>query len=181
MGFFEKIGLIESVDDNLRFSEDEVDCNYESEPEVDVNIEESTAVNIVNDIYIQNGMNDFTTSIFKAEEVKNTLPKEMVTSTKQTTVIGILSSFGIAVSALIQDAYNRKEILNAACKKINNEAISVITENEALIEEHKKEIAKLEEENATVKDNANVSSQNIAKEIDRIEELSEFLTMEVVR
>ena len=82
----------------------EVDVNdYEeayTEETENVSVEGVSQESLIRDIYDQNELSDQSQSIFKIEEVINTLPKEMPTGTKRNAVAGMLSVFGLSKSRM---------------------------------------------------------------------------------
>lgn len=140
MGLFERIGLVER--------EEPIIPEYEPTPapvvEVEANIQ--SAENVVEEIYEQNGMSDKSTSIYTVQALISTLPQEMTMQKMQTTVAGILSVSGKAVSDLLADAQRRVDVLNAARSTIVGERDAEITAAKADIENLKVLI-----ESATVK------------------------------
>ena len=140
MGFFERMGLVER--------EEPIVPEYEPIPmpvvEVEANIQ--SAENVVEAIYEQNGMSDKSTSIYTVQALISTLPQEMTMQKMQTTVAGILSVSGKAVSDLLADAQRRVDVLNAARCTIVDERETEITAAKADIENLKVLI-----ESATVK------------------------------
>ena len=53
------------------------------EEDINVNTESITHENLISDIYNQSGLSDLSKSIFKIEELINSLPKEMPNETKK--------------------------------------------------------------------------------------------------
>lgn len=175
MGFLDKISkaLVEEVSmetDNYPYDVESVD-----EDMVEVNTEEVSQDNLIGDIYSQNDLADISKSIFKVEEVINSLPKEMPNDTKKVTVLSILSSFGVTVEEVLADSENRAAILNSALKNIvaNNE--NVIADHNANIEQKKKEIQELEKDNASRELIIKSTSDKIEDEMKRISELASFI------
>lgn len=171
MGLFEKIGLIERIEeplvDDISYEIDDI------ETDITVSVPEDT-VNL-KDLYESNGMVDTTTSIFKVEEIRKGLPNEMVTSTKRDTVINTLGIFGIDVQSIEDDANKRLVLLNEVYEKIDTDSTKYITDHETQIENLKKEIARLETEIADKKNNTKYSLNVLSVEAERINELKSFL------
>lgn len=136
MGFFEKLGLIErEVDPVVPVMPEVV-----AEPEIEVDAEINSSVNVVEEIYAQNGLSDRSNSIYTVQALIDTLPDEMTTAKKQNTVSGILMVSGKPVTDLLNDAQNRIDVLCAARDKIvgdRNNEIAVASND---IEELKKAI-----------------------------------------
>ena len=62
-----------------------------------VNTDGVTQDGFVQDVYEKNELADLSRSIFKVEQVMNSLPKEMATAVKKSTVHTILTSFDLSV------------------------------------------------------------------------------------
>lgn len=178
MGLFEKLGLIESVEEVI-----------EMEPEVPVFVElmekyEGEAaeklpnVNIdtlIEDVYRQHDLDDMSKSIFKVEELIESLPKEMVTETKRATILAILDSFNLEVNDLLADASDRRTRINAMLAVISEDISNSIAEEEAQIESHKKAIADLETAIAKERKELKSSKEKVLAEYDRIKALEKFI------
>lgn len=136
MGFFEKLGLVEREVEPVV----EVAPEVIAEPEVEVDAEINSAVNVVDEIYAQNNLADKSDSIYTVQALIDTLPDEMTTARKQSTVSGILMVSGKSVANLLRDAENRIDILCAARDKIINDRTAEIAVASNDIEELKKAI-----------------------------------------
>lgn len=135
MSFFKKLGLIEEEETIIPVVAEPV---KESVIEVDAEINSST--NVVDEIYAQNELADKSNSIYTVQALIDTLPDEMTTAKKQSTVSGILMVSGKSVADLLNDAQNRIDVLCAARDKIvgdRNDEIAVASSD---IEELKKAI-----------------------------------------
>lgn len=146
-----------------------------TEVNIDVNTDNVTQENLITDIYNQNELSDLSKSIFKVEELINSLPKEMPNETKRATVLSILSSFGLTVDEVVDDGENRKAIIASALTSIIDENTNVINDNNVDIEQKKLEIQNLEKDNS---DRSNVikdTEDKIELETKRIEELIKFI------
>ncbi len=146
--------------------------------DVDVGGAELDAVRtdtLIEDIYSQNELADKTKSIFKIEELINSLPKEMVTETKRNSVLATLEVFGLNESDVENDGMKRTEILNSILIKILEEADKSIREKEEEIENHKKEIERLEKEISAQQLELKSSQATIEAENKRIVDLIKFI------
>lgn len=174
MGFLKKLGLVEDNPDYYAgYDPDLSDVNYDAD--IDANVDGVTNDNLVSDIYNANSLSDLSKSIFKVEELIDSLPKEMATDTKRTSVLAILSSFGLTTEEVLEDANTRVNLLNAAMTEIVNKNTSKIDESNITIEDLKKQIEDLQKiisdlllENKTCKD-------KVEQEVNRIENLIKFI------
>lgn len=154
----------------------DVDINYSVEDStVPVELDEVHTDTLIDDIYAQNELSDSSKSIFKIEELINSLPKEMVTETKRVSVLATLGVFGLTVTDVTLDGEQRVDVLNSILTKILDEGNINITDKETEIENHKKEIARLEKEIADQQAEMKISENNINVEVNRINNLIKFV------
>lgn len=140
-----------------------------------VNTEGVSVDNFIADIYRANNLDNTTRSIFKVEELINSLPKEMPSDTKRTTVLSILASFNLSPEELQQDADARMSlVLNTATKYASEYALDCETASQ-LIEEKKKEIELLEKEIAAKQNELNSTTELSKVEMERITKLLLFV------
>lgn len=127
------------------------DSNYH-EDDMKVNVPETTQddlSNYVQELYASNNLSNFDKSIFKVEELKNSLPSEMPTSTKLQTVLNIMKTVGIAQEEVIEDAHNRNQVLTSAEESIRDDIGNQIADATAQIEDLKLKIEALQSDIAT--------------------------------
>ena len=168
MSFLEKLGLIER-EEEVHVSISEVETHV-----TEANAEINSTENVINEIYEQNGLSDKDNSIYAVQSFIDTLPSEMTTAKKQSSVYGILKVTGKSVDSLVADAENRIDILIAARDK-------VIAEKNADIDIAKADIESLKQaiEHATILiNNAEEVKESVGKsvndEIVAIKELVKF-------
>lgn len=169
---FKKFFVEEVETEFNNYPESEEYCEEES---VDVELDGVNTDTLIEDIYAQNDLFDKAKSIFKVEELINSLPKEMVTETKKTSVLAILGSFGLTATDVIVDGDKRMDVLSGVLAKIIAESKESIGCKEAEIEEHKKEIARLEKEISDQQIETKKSEEMINTEIVRITNLVQFV------
>lgn len=179
MGFFKDLFIEEVPNKNQsEVDEQEIDCYEETPINVEINNIHMDA--LIEDVYIQNDLFDKTKSIFKIEELINSLPKEMVTETKKTSVLAALSVFGLTVTDITADGENRINVLSNVLSKIMEDSNKNVSEKETEIENYKKQIAVLEKEIADIKTEVLSSENTINSEITRITGLIKFVEGENV-
>lgn len=167
MGFLEKMGLVER-------EESIAPIVIDTTPELEVDVEINSAVNVVDEIYAQNNLSDRSNSIYTVQALIETLPEEMTTAKKQSTVSGILFVSGKSVESLIADAENRVNILCSAKDKIVGEYSAEIENAKADIEELKLAI---ERANVKIKESEDIiaaTEQSVNDEVKAIDALVEF-------
>lgn len=145
------------------------------EEAVDAELDDVRVDTLIDDIYSQNALYDKTQSIFKVEELINTLPKEMVTETKRTSVVSALGIFGLTALKVVEDGESRISVLNGVKDKINSESNINITDKTNQIEELKKAIADLEVEIANEQKEVKIANESIVNEVNRIDSLIKFV------
>ena len=172
MGFLKGLFVEEIPNEEEMY---EVESSYVEEENVEVELDSVNTETLITDIYAQNELFDKTKSIFKVEELINSLPKEMVTETKKVSVLATLGVFGLTVTDVTLDGENRIDVLSGVLNKILGEGNDTVTSKETEIEEHKKEIARLEKEISDQKTEMKVSEDTINTEISRITGLVKFV------
>lgn len=173
MSLLKKLGLVEDNPDY--YNEMDASEVYYEEPEVKANVEGVTNENLISDIYNVNSVNDFSKSIFKVGELIDSLPKEMATDTKRSSVLAILSSFGLTVEEVCEDGISRAALLKSSMDEIVDKNTNEIEKCNSLIEEYKKGIENLSKTVATlVEDNKNCTNK-IEEEITKINNLMRFI------
>lgn len=169
MSFLEKLGLIEREEADVP-----VAVQIAESPAVEANVEINSTENVVDEIYAQNDLSNKDNSIYAVQSFIDTLPSEMTTAKKQSSVYGILKVTGKSVNSLMMDANNRICILSDAKSKVFAEKDAIINAAKNDIEDLKKAI---EAANIVI-NNAEAIKESTAKavsdEIDAIEELVKF-------
>lgn len=135
MSFLKKLGLIEDNEPIVP-----VDTEPVQESVVEVDAEINSSANVVDEIYAQNELSDKGNSIYTIQALIDTLPDEMTTAKKQSTVYGILMVSGKSVNSLLDDAQNRIDVLCAARDKIVGDRTDEIAVANSDIEELKRAI-----------------------------------------
>lgn len=172
MGFLKGLFVEEIPNEEEMY---EVESSYVEEENVEVELDSVNTDTLITDIYAQNELFDKTKSIFKVEELINSLPKEMVTETKKVSVLATLGVFGLTVTDVTLDGESRIDVLSGVLAKILGEGNDTVVSKETEIEEHKKEIARLEKEISDQKNEMKVSEDTINTEISRITSLVKFV------
>lgn len=174
MGLLGKIGraLVEEVPTEDNF---DTPCLDEDVDTAEVQFEYEEASVVIDDVYAQNGLEDRTQSIFKVEELINSLPKEMVTETKRNSVLSILSNFGLGADTVIQDGIRRTEVLEGVRNQMTDATNTLIEKNQGLIEGLKQQIAELETEIVNAQGDMKNSNESINLEVSRINLLINFI------
>lgn len=170
MGFLSKFIEVEEKEEPIF----KLDDGEISAP-IEVNLPDEIGKTLIFDIYSENQISDMSQSIFKVEELINSLPKEMPTVAKLSSVRAILANFGISCDVVSEDAQKRISILSSAFSDISGKTHEIISEKEHRIESLKEEIAKLEKEISEQDAVFQSSKQLIDEEVFRIEKLNEFI------
>ena len=169
MSWLEKLGLVEAAEPiEPVFVPVEEDVVFE----VDASI--SDGDNVVEDFYAKNDLSDRSNSIYTVQALIATLPAEMTTAKKQSTVAGILGVQGIAVDTLVEDAKTRVDTLLQAKAVVLNDRTYEIESNKAEIESLKQAI---EEANIRIRNAEEIiaaTEQAVGDEVKVIDGLVEF-------
>lgn len=179
MGFLKSLGLVEEIPEEVDEQESyEVGESYDSdEPEAE--LDDVNVGSLIDDIYAQNDLSDKSASIFRVEDMINSLPKEMATDVKKQSVISILNNFGLTVTSVSLDGEKRLGVLSDISNKIKTDAGTEISEWEYEIEQHKIAIQELEKRVADKKEETKTSEELISVESERIAALIKFVGEEV--
>lgn len=150
--------------------------DYEFEDEfIPAELDSVNTDSLIEDVYTQNELLDKSKSIFKVEDLINSLPKEMVTETKRASVLATLGVFGLTVTDVNLDGEKRVETLKSVLEKILTDGNDEISNRDSEIEDHKKEIARLEKEVSDKRTEMKDSETIINAEIGRISGLIKFV------
>jgi hypothetical protein len=180
----EKLHLVErkeNEDDLTLLSYDkaietDINSSISMTPEANVNLNEIKVDTLISDIYNENNLADMTKSIFKIQELNDTLPKEMRTDAKRTTVLGILKVSSITVDEVIEDGINRTDILNSVKSQIQADSKQKVTDANAEIESLKTKIEELQKTIALSEAETEQSTKLISDELNGIAELCKFIS-----
>lgn len=180
MGLFEKLGLVEKIPNENTYSNYD-DCQESSkiemqwEDQAKAEVSEVNQDTLIEDIYSQNDLCDRTKSIFKVEDLINSLPKEMVTETKRNSVTAILESFQLTSMDIIDDGKKRINVLSCLMKQLEQATQQEIETKNAHIESLKEEIACMQAEIVKQQEIITISTRVITSEINRIQSLVNFV------
>lgn len=168
--FFEEV---DEPSDDIDLSELASGLDTSEEVEVaDVDLDKD---NTILEIYSANDLSDLDKSIFKVEDLMKTLPAEMPTAAKKSTVESIMNTVGLDVASTIEDGTTRINILNASLNKTIEAVNADIEGAQDKIEQLKIEIANNEkliaDSKATIKD----FTQDVNVEVERIQNLINFI------
>lgn len=169
MSFLKKLGLVEEEEPIVQVATEPV---QDLEAEVDAEINSTT--NVVDEIYAQNDLSDKNNSIYTVQALINTLPDEMTTAKKQSTVSGILMVSGKSIDDLLNDAQNRIDILCAARDKIVSDRTDEIASASNDIEELKRAIEVATIRIKEAEDIIAATKQSVDEEIGAIDNLVKF-------
>ena len=169
MSFLERLGLIEREDVDVK-----IPVTMSEVPAVEANAEINSTENVIDEIYAQNGMSNKDNSIYAVQSFIDTLPAEMTTAKKQSSVYGILKVTGKSVDSLLMDAEERVNILVSARDKSIAEKDEIINSSKADIEALKQAI---EAANIVIQHAEEVKesiTKSVSDEIAAIDELVKF-------
>lgn len=144
-------------------------------PDLGVDVQVTNVDTLLSDVYEHNNLANTESTIFKVETLSNTLPKEMPTDVKRTSVVAILSSFNLAVEDVAKDGDSRVQALTSAKARLNAEFEEKSTANNATIEDYKQKIADIEKEMANDVDTNKKSNEILDAETKRVSALISFI------
>lgn len=173
MGWFDKFIVVEDDSHTASDVVDVVDV-HETQPDIEVSADIDSASNVVEEIYEQNNLADKSDSIYTVKALIDTLPAEMTTAKKQTTVAGILMVSGKRVDNLLNDAQNRVNILNIARDEIVVEKTTEIEEANRAIEALKEAIEAATIEIKEASEIIAATNKSVDDEIGAIDDLVKF-------
>lgn len=154
--------------------QDDCGVQFEEEQDVEVNFDVGTE-NIIEDIYEKNELSDRGKSIYKIEDLINSLPEEMVTETKKNTVKSTLGVFGLTVQEVCDDGEKRKNVLKHVFAEINDENVKVIDQASTRIEKLKIEIQEKQKLIEECNQKIDSTYTGISEEINKIDRLISFV------
>ena len=178
MGLFEKLGMVEETNDidvnvqdimEQEFSNED-NCSNEN---VETQTFEETLI-LPEEIYNTAGYQN-ENSIFKIEEFKNALPKEMTQEMMKQSVIGVLNACNLTVEELLEDGEKRINILEQNIHSLNEETNEYIN----IIKNEIEELTKQIEKNKSDINNKNMFTDSqikiLTEEINKINEIINFI------
>lgn len=143
--------------------------------DVDAAAPEKDTNDFIGDVYAGNNLSDLSRSIFKVEELANTLPAEMPSDTKRSTVLSIMSTVGLDEESVINDGQLRIHVLNASSETVLNQLSDDIDSANAEIESLKVKIEELQKDNSTRYAQISAIQNATREEVSRIGHLIAFI------
>lgn len=153
------------------------ETSYPTE-DIDTQLPEESTTDFIGDVYNENGLSDFSKSIFKVEELAATLPTEMPKDTKRQTVMSIMSTVGLDVDTVIADGQLRVQNLSNAETAVVASLDVDIANSENTIESLKEQIEDLQKDISMKKAQISSIKEAALRETDRINALMRFLKEE---
>lgn len=168
--------FIVSDDNDKELDLSSLELPTDEEPEVEVaNVDTSDSENVVTEIYLNNNLDNFDKAIFKVEDLMKTLPSEMPTASKKTTVESIMATVGLNIDDVVEDGEERVKVLSASLDKTKEAFSNTILEAENKIEALKQEIVEGEKLIVDSKASLKKFTEDINAETERIENLIKFI------
>lgn len=175
-GFLERIGLVEVATDvnDVEPVDDTPEDSMEisSVELVDVPNED---ILTVDNIYAENGMEDFAGTVYKVDEMIQTMPQEMPTATKKVTILGMMNVVGITVDEVKADAANRVALLNTVVPEKIRQLNDELSGNNSQIEALKQDIENLQKRNKEILAAIDANQELLQKEADKISSIVNFI------
>lgn len=175
-GFLERIGLVEVATDvnDVEPVDDTPEDSMEisSVELVDVPNEDILSVD---SIYAENGMEDCTGTVYKVDEMIQTMPQEMPTATKKVTILGMMNVVGITADEVKADAANRTALLNTVVPEKIRQLNDELSGNNSQIEALKQDIENLQKRNKEILAAMDANQELLQKETDKISGIVNFI------
>ena len=129
----------------------------------------------VDSIYAENGMEDCTGTVYKVDEMIQTMPQEMPTATKKVTILGMMNVVGITADEVKADAANRTALLNTVVPEKIRQLNDELSGNNSQIEALKQDIENLQKRNKEILAAMDVNQELLQKETDKISGIVNFI------
>lgn len=175
-GFLERIGLVEVATDvnDVEPVDDTPEDSMEitSVEPVDVPNED---ILTVDSIYAENGMEGFAGTVYKVDEMIQTMPQEMPTATKKVTILGMMNVVGITADEVKADAANRTALLNTVVPEKIRQLNDELSSNNSQIEALKQDIENLQKRNKEILAAMDANQELLQKETDKISDIVNFI------
>ena len=148
---FEKLGLVES-DDEMEAPVGNVDLNLadlgiESQTQVQAEVPAGDVLD-VSSVYLANDMDPADkVTVYKIQDMLASLPAEMPSKTKKTTIKSLMTTLGYNAAEIEEDAAKRIEILKGVGNDKMNALFSEMKANDGQIESMKEDIERLTNRN----------------------------------
>lgn len=141
---------------------------------IEVNVQMEGLLTI-SQIYEQNAKSDVSKTIYKIEELKNALPKELSDVMKKSTVENTLPIIQLTKEEVITDGNERIDILNAVLNKITEETLSIIDKHDSEIQSLEEQINNLKNQTLERQKLQEEQSLTIKNEVQKIKEILTFI------
>lgn len=181
--FFEKLGLVESEEPmDTPIESGDIDLSglgIETTEPVQAEVPEGDEFN-VNEVYAANQLEpNESITIYKIQDMLNSLPAEMPSKTKKTTIKSLMATLGYDAAAIQDDAAKRIELLKAAGNEKMNALFGEMKDNDRQIESMKEEIERLTNRNTEASAAVEKMSDTVQNEIKEINAVLEYVKEDV--
>lgn len=129
----------------------------------------------IEDIYTSEGIENLDSSIYKVSEFADSLPKELSTSAKKQSVLGILKTVKLDVNNLIADGDNRVNKLSEVKELLLNKANETVKSNIEEIAKLEAKIEELKNENTVITKTSEDQTALIKGEVSLINNIIDFI------
>lgn len=143
-------------------------------PDVEIKCNTSELISIET-IYEENELVDYESSIYKVDQIRNVLPKDLPKEAKKESVLGMMKVTGLSLDVVLTDAEIRKNILTTVNEKFNNETNKIIENSTNEIAELEERINSLKSIITERKKTQEKQSEILSNEFDKIDEIIKFI------
>ena len=180
---FEKLGLVESETEMAPYSEPTAlnleDLGIDSQTSVQAEVPEGDILD-VSAVYNSNDMNpDDQVTVYKIQDMLASLPAEMPSKTKKTTIKSLMATLGYNPVDIENDAAQRIELLKTVGNDKMNALFAEMKANDGQIESMKEDIERLTNRNTEASTAIEKMSDVVKNEIKAIEDVLEYVKEDV--
>ena len=177
--FFEKLGLVES-DGKMEATVGDVDLNLadlgiDSQLQVQAEVPAGDVLDVTS-VYLANDMDPADkVTVYKIQDMLASLPAEMPSKTKKTTIKSLMTTLGYNAAEIEADAAKRIEILRGVGNNKKDNLFAEIKDNDRQIESMKEEIERLTNRNVEATAAVEKMADVVQNEIKTIETTLEYV------
>lgn len=142
---------------------------------IELSVNAADETEILHDAYAGGNFPDNDDGIFKVGAMIATLPAEMTTAKKQSTINGMLPVVGLDAQLLYDDGQSRYQCVQNAIEKWEQNKAQIMTEAEKDIEELKQMIETAQQKIADAIDRTEFAKKVLTHEGEKLEELVRFV------
>lgn len=129
----------------------------------------------IESIYEMNDLVNFESSIFKIDDIRKVLPDSLPNEAKKESVLGMMQVTNLSLDSILEDAEKRKNILSSVNNKFLDDTNKIIEDSNSEIKELEDRINELKSTITNRKKSQEQQEEIIKSEIDKIDEIVNFI------